>query len=297
MLQSPFFSSDGTSTQPEKKYHYAFFLPAADYSFFRNLKDGAISAAETMDCSITFHAIDSNPESLKMAQFSGVDGIAIYPYEKNDEMIGNLMEIEAEGIPIVQIENEIMRNESTFLIGTNNFESGMAIGKLAMKTGKESLNIALIYSEKNPGLMSEENLLEMGLLSVLGGRIGNLHTEKTSLNPLDAERLTYELIRQSHEFDLIVLTDPNDTLVTVQAIIDMNLVGVVDIIGFGNYESIMNYINKGLVLGTIVRNPYRIGFSAVMALQEICSNGYTSAYVDTGITIISEGEQDQNPDE
>ncbi len=286
MISSPFFFKSQKDQKIEKTYHYAFFLPASDYSFFRKLKDGALSASDSMDCSISFHSIDSDPFSFNMASLTGVDGIGIYPYKKDEQTLDNFTKIESAGIPIIQIENEIIRNESTFFIGTNNFESGKAIGQLALKTGKDLLNIALIYSEKNPGLISDRNLVEMGLLSTLGEKVNNLKTEKTNLNPLDAERLTYELIRQFPAIDIIVLTDPNDTLVTVQAIIDLNLVGEIQVIGFGEDEIIQEYINKNLVLGTIVRNPFRIGFSAVMALQEINENGYTSAYVDTGINII-----------
>jgi len=163
------------------------------------------------------------------------------------------------------------------------------VGKLARSSDREKLNITLVYSEKNPGLMSEGNLIELGLRSTLGERVGIFRTDVTNLNPLDAERLTYELLHQKPAVDVIVLTDPNDTLVTVQAIIDLNLVGSVHVIGFGENETIREYISKGLVLGTIIRNPFRIGFSAVMALQEISTNGYTSAYVDTGISVISGG--------
>ena len=287
MIRSPFFSQDTGNQSEERTHHYAFFLPASDYSFFRKLKAGAQSATDSMDCSITFHAIDSDPLSFEMVSFSGVDGIGIYPYKKDNKTIENLSKIAEAGIAVIQIENEIIRNETTFFIGTNNFESGKAIGELALKTEKELINMILIYSDKNPGLMSDGNLVEMGLLSVLGDRLNNLQTEKTSLNPLDAERLAYELMRKSPAIDIIVLTDPNDTLVTVQAIIDLNLVGIVQIIGFGEDEVIKEYINKDLVIGTIVRNPFRIGFSAVMALQEININGYTSAYVDTGIHIIT----------
>ncbi|MBI9102054.1 MAG: substrate-binding domain-containing protein [Spirochaetales bacterium] len=288
MFQSPFFNSREETIKDEQRFHFAFFLPESDYSFFRNLKEGAESATESMNCSITFHSIDSDPVSLEMAPFSGLDGVAVYPYKNDEMMLKSLDNIVKAGIPIVQIENEILRNESTFFIGTNNFESGKAIGSLALNAKKDKLNIALIYSDKNPGLMSDDNLIEMGMLSVLGDRLASLETRKTSLNPLDAERLVYELMRKPDLPDIIVLTDPNDTLVTVQAIIDMNMVGEVQFIGFGDNESIKEYISKDLVLGTIVRNPYRIGYSAVMALKEICTVGYTSAYVDTGISIISE---------
>lgn len=86
--------------------------------------------------------------------------------------------------------------------------------------------------------------------------------------------------------DLIILTNPSDTLVTVQALIDMNKVFSVQIIGFGENERIKEYIKKGIILGSIVRNPYQIGINAVLALDEINKSGYTSSFVDTGVTII-----------
>lgn len=290
MVKSPFFFTEVNSSE-KKTFHYAFFLPASNYSFFTQLKEGAISASETMDCAITFHEIDVDTLSIKMAPLSGIDGIGIYPYSKDEKIIENLTNISRAGIPIIQIENEIIRDESTFFIGTNNFESGKAIGKLALMTEADDLNIAIVYSDKNPGLMSDGNLVELGLNSILDDKINHLQTEVTSMNPLDAEKLTYQLMRQEEKLDIIVLTDPNDTLVAVQAIIDMNLVGSVKIIGFGDDEKIHEYIDKGIILGSIIRNPYRIGYSAVMALEELTTNGYTSAFVDTGISIKTKDDR------
>lgn len=287
MLKSKFFFRSDSEDIEEKSFHYAFFLPASNYSFFTRLKEGAINASDTMDCAITFHEIDADPMSFEMVTLSGVDGIGIYPYSKDNKIIETLEKISSEGIPIIQIENEIIRDETTFFIGTNNFESGKAIAKLALKAKSDKLNIALVFSDKSPGLMSDGNLVELGLNSILNDKINHLQTEVTSMNPLDAERLTYQLMRQKQKIDVIVLTDPNDTLVSVQAIIDMNLVGNVKIIGFGDDEKIQEYIDKEIILGSIIRNPYRIGFSAVMALQELSTNGYTSAFVDTGISVIT----------
>ena len=287
MIQNPYLSSKEKDSREGKSYHYAFYLPASDSSFFQELKAGALEAAETKDCALSFHAIDSNSLNLEMVPYTGVDGVAVYLYKKDQEAAEKLMQIAEAGIPIVQIENEIFLGEATFYIGTNGFESGKAVGTLALEADKELLDIVLIYSEKNPGLMSDGNLIEMGMKSVLGARLGSLHTMRSSLNPLDAERLTYEILGSTLPVDIIVLTDPSDTLVTVQAIVDMNLVGRIRIIGFGEDEAISQYVEKGVILGTIVRNPYRIGFSAVTALKEISDTGYTSVYVDTGLNTIS----------
>lgn len=288
MVLSPFYRDRNISRSEERGSHYAFFLPASDHSFFRQIKDGAKHASNSLDCTISFYPIDKDTLSLKMVPYLGIDGICLYPFMQNDDLISTMKSIRESGIPIIQLENEIVREENTFYIGTNHFETGLAVGKLALLADKDLINIAIVYSDKNPGLQSGSSLVEMGIKSIIGDSIGNLYTRNTNLNPLDAERLAYEIVKESPEIDLIVLSDPNDTLVAVQAIIDNNLVGRVQIIGFGEDKHILEYIDKGIILGTIVRNPYRIGFSAVLALQEIELNGYTSAYVDTGIKIITQ---------
>lgn len=287
MVQSPFLSGNSTDAAEEMKFHYAFFLPAEDHFFFSRLREGAVDAASSMDCAITFYPIDSDPLSFEMARYSGFDGFGLYLYEKDKSRLQYLSDILREGIPVVQIENEVIQGAGSFFIGTNNFDVGKGIGQLALDIGINKLKMVLVYSKKNPGVMSDRNLVEMGIKSVLGDKLSGLSREETSLNPLDAGILAHELLNKNPTIDIIVLTDPNDTLVTVQAIIDMNLVGMVQIIGFGEHETIKAYIEKGMILGSILRNPYRMGFSAVMALKEISLNGYTSAFVDTGITILT----------
>ncbi len=287
LLQSPFFSDDSSNAAEEVKYHYAFFLPAETSSYFSSLKEGAVAAAVTRNCAVSFHSIDTDPLSFEMAKYSGFDGFGLYLYEKDRSKLQYVSELLEEGFPVVQIENEIIQGTDSFFIGTNNFDVGKGIGQLALETGIDKLNMVLVYSKKSPGVMSDRNLVEMGLKTVLGDKLSVLNTEVTSLNPLDTEMLAYDLLKNEPSIDIIVLTDPNDTLMTVQAIIDMNLVGKVQIIGFGEHETIKSYIDKGVVLGSIVRNPYRIGFATVMALNELSMNGYTSAYADTGITVLS----------
>jgi ribose transport system substrate-binding protein len=215
--------------------------------------------------------------------------IAVFSYETNSETAGNLEKILERGVPVVQIENEAVSSPNTVFIGTNGYDSGKSIAKIALGAEKENLNIALIYSEKNPALKADASLVEVGIKSVLEHRLSQLYTVVTTINPIDAEGVIYELLRRVPALDIVALTDSNDTFVAIQAIIDLNLVGRVQIIGFGDDESIKSYIDKGVVLGSIVRNPTEIGYRAVAALHEISKNGNTSAYVNTGVNIIVGG--------
>lgn len=270
-----------------KSYQYTFFLPAADNSYFRSLKAGALEAAKDMDCAVIFHSLAPDSLSFEMAAYSGANGVALFSYQKDAATVENIERLLKKGVPVVQIENEVVSSPNTVLIGTNSYDTGKSIAKIATNAEKTGLNIALIYSDKNPSLKADGSLLEVGVKSVLGKRLARLYTETTTFNPIDAEGVIYELLRRVPALDIVALTDPNDTLVAIQAIIDLNLVGRVQIIGFGDDETIKQYVENGVVLGSIVRNPIEIGYRAVAALTEINAKGNTSAYVNTGVTIIT----------
>jgi ribose transport system substrate-binding protein len=86
---------------------------------------------------------------------------------------------------------------------------------------------------------------------------------------------------------VVVFTDPADTVAGTQAIIDLGLIGQVQIIGYGENDSIKNYIDKRIITGSLVVNTERIGYESIRALYELDTVGYTSNSVDIGIRILS----------
>ncbi len=109
---------------------------------------------------------------------------------------------------------------------------------------------------------------------------------RTGLNPLDAENLTYRILRNEPELTTLVFTDTNDTLAAIQVIVDLNLVGSVQVVGFGITEAIQDYLERGVLAATIVVNPERIGEEAVRVMTALIRDGYSPGYVDTGVNII-----------
>jgi ribose transport system substrate-binding protein len=110
---------------------------------------------------------------------------------------------------------------------------------------------------------------------------------RTNLNPLDAEEVCSRLFRTNSPVNTLVLTDSNDTIAVAQTLIDMNMVGRIQIIGFGDDPEIEDTIRKGIIACSIVTNPERIGYEAVRSLGDLIQTGYTSAFIDTGLTFLN----------
>ncbi|SIQ39268.1 monosaccharide ABC transporter substrate-binding protein, CUT2 family [Alkalispirochaeta americana] len=279
-------SRAGSSAAPQE-YHLALFIPDSPSRFFEEVLNGASRAARSLGAALSVHRGGTESRSYRLAQYSGIDGAIIYPGSNLDEMRASLDRLKRAEIPLVLIEHGVTDDLPWPLVGTNTFDVGRKIGELAQDLTDEPLRMALVYSEKSPGIESEKDLVELGINTSLADHlILPIIRKRTGLNPLDAEHLVYNLLHKGPEVDLLVFTDTNDTLAAVQVVIDLNLVGSVQIIGMGMNKAISDYLDRGILAGVIVVNPYRIGFDAVRVLLSHLREGYSAGYVDTGVEMI-----------
>lgn len=273
---------------PPLRHHFALYLPDDRDSFFSAVVRGAETAAAEAGAAVTIHSIDPVRKDLEMAPYTGVDGVVCCPYLDDDAARRLLGRLTAEHIPVVLINHNVPADQPWPYIGVNNFDVGRRMGAIAKSAGPSGVRPAVVYSDKAPGLYADRELVEMGLVSALGGRLAApVVGLKTDRNPMDAEEMVYRLFRESSAINTIFFTDSSDTVAAAQAIIDLNLVGRVRIVGFGNEKLILEYIRKGVIAGSVVVDPERIGYEAVRSLADLAEKGYTPTTIDTGVSVVA----------
>jgi ribose transport system substrate-binding protein len=286
MARSLYLETPGDTT-PVLNYHFSLYLPDTRNSFFTGIIQGAERAAGELNAVISVHSIDPVKNELEMASYTGVDGVIVCPYLEDSLARRQLDKLAARQIPAVIINHNIPNDQPAPFIGTNNFDVGRRIGALSGTINEGPVKLVMVYSDKAPGIYGERELVEMGIIATLGQRLeAPIMGLRTSLNPLDAEELLYRLFRTDPDINTIIFTDPSDTIAAAQTLIDLNLVGRVSIIGFGDDPAIQENIRKGIIACSIVMNPDRIGYEAVCSLAALRLTGYTPTNIDTGIRII-----------
>jgi len=267
--------------------HFALFLPQNRNYYFNDIMNGALKSAAERGAVLSVHTIDSEGTSLRMAVYSGVEGIVVCPDIDDTVIFESLMNLSRKKIPLILVNHNIPADQPWPFVGTNNFDFGKKAGSLISRVDSTPLKLAIVYSDKSPAIYAERELVEMGIHGVLGSRLsGPISVQHTDLNPRDAEKTVYQLLRNEPEVNTILFTDLNDTLAGTQALIDLNQVGRIHVVAFGNDPSIQHFIEKGIVRGSLVVNPSLMGYQAVKSLSELCSTGYTSTSVDTGIDVL-----------
>jgi ribose transport system substrate-binding protein len=287
-----------------RNYHFALYLPEpapglldgetplnTRNPFFAGILTGAEQAAAEFDVAFSVHSIDPAKNELEMASYTGIDGAVVCPYLDDALARRQLDRLRAMKIPTVIINHNIPHDQPWPFIGTNNFDVGRRLGLAAGSISEGPIRLAIVYSDKAPGIYGERELVEMGITAALGERLAAPITGfKTNLNPLDAEALLLQLFRDGvfydEAFNTIIFTDSNDTIAAAQTLIDMNLVGRIQLIGFGSESGVQENIRKGIISCSLAINPERIGYEALRSLASLRITGYTSTSIDTGIEII-----------
>jgi ribose transport system substrate-binding protein len=280
-------------------YHFSLYIPDNRNSFFEGIIRGAEEAAAELDSAISVHSIDPLKNELEFAAFTGVDGVIVCPYLDDALARRQLEKFRDHQLPAVLINHNLPSAEPWPFIGINNFDLGRRIG-LLLSGSPGNIRLAVVYSDKAPGMYTERELVEMGISASLGKRLsGPIMSYRTNLNPLDAEALLVRISRipelsfgnsgseEEPAINTIVFTDPEDTIAAAQTLVDLNLVGQIRIIGFGNDPGVIEALRKGIVSASVVIHPERIGYEAVYSLAALRTTGFSSASIDTGIEIIT----------
>ncbi len=288
LVRSLFLAVPFTEKKENLRYHFALYVPQERNSFFSDIIEGARRSAAEQNALLSVHTLDRDGIVLHMAAYIGVDGIVIYPNNDDSVTLSALERLRSRSIPLILSNHNVPADQPWPFIGTNNFDLGKKAASLLAQKEGESLSIAIVYSEKTPSIYAERELVEMGIHSVIGRSLsGPLFPQRTDLNPRDAEKIIYHILQTNPSINTVIFTDTNDTLAGTQAIIDLNLVGRMRIIGFGSDPTILSYIQRGIIAGSLSVRPEHIGYQSVRSLVELVSGGYTSSSVDTGIDVIT----------
>ena len=95
------------------------------------------------------------------------------------------------------------------------------------------------------------------------------------------------LLTENSDIRVMYTTNTNTTLGACQAIEELDLADQVVVVGFNSDEQELKYIKSGILDGTIIQNPYNIGYIGTRyGIQAAKGDGVTGS-LDTGVTWIS----------
>lgn len=277
------------------KPSYHFYLVAQNSvdPFWKEVQKGAEDAAKFYNVAVEFNApkfnnLDEELEFLDIAVLSKVDGIITHvSYDGDFNTLIN--EAYENKIPVVTIENDLKDSKRKSFVGANSFILGEEAGKLMKLATGGKANIAVIMSNDVGKDTASQNLKLNGFLGVINStsemKVSKVYTSQ--LGALSAEEITQSIINGGEGINALYITDSVDTIGAAQVVVDFSKVGEISIVGYGDTPDILRYVDKGIIYGTVMSDPYKMGYESVKAMMEIKKNNEVSTFIDTGVNIIT----------
>ncbi|AEE97537.1 substrate-binding domain-containing protein [Mahella australiensis] len=286
----------GSFVEDRPKYHFYMVAPNLSDPFWQEVKKGADDAAKHYSVAYEFKAPrfnDSGEEKkfLNIAIASEVDGIVTHvPY--NEDFTDVINAAADDGIPVVTMENDAAASKRKTFVGVSNFLLGEEAAKLVNETMGGKGRVAVIINSAQRDI-SSQNITVSGFKNAIaknynGINIADIYTSEMGI--LSAEDIVGRIIRSQPKVDAIYVTDASDTLGVAQAVVDYNKVGEIKIVGYGDSEDILDYINKGVIYGVVMNDPYKMGYNSIKSLVEIKKENNVSAFIDTDLKIITKDD-------
>lgn len=292
-----FFSTENYKMENVLKpeYHFVIIAQNTDDPFWQSVRKGAMDAAKELNVAIEFNGprftnITEQQRYFDIAVASKVDGIATHVLDE-DSFTPLINKAVSKNIPVVTIETDAKNSKRQSFVGINNFQLGADGGKLiAEATGGKAKVAVVLNSYGNEVGDVIQNLRIAGFKSAIkDARPGiEIKTIKSSVMGIfSAEEVTSEIINNYPDINAIFCTNSKDTLGVAQLVVDLNRVGEITIVGYGDLPEILRYVEKGVIYGSIVSNPVNMGYESIKALVELKKKNKTSSYVDTGLRSVT----------
>lgn len=87
--------------------------------------------------------------------------------------------------------------------------------------------------------------------------------------------------------EIIVCLNEQNTVSVCQAVVDFNLVGQVDILGYFATETILNAIDRNVITASIAVDTQQLGIRSLEALDEYLETGYVSDFVAMDVNTVT----------
>lgn len=274
------------NTTPE--YHFAMICENMDDPFWLSVKKGVEKASQEFNVAVEFNwpngsNAEEQAECLDMAIVSKVDGIVTYVWDEKET--GQLIDKGVEkDIPIVTISTDSKNSKRAAFVGVNTYSAGTEIGRMLLSATGGQGNAVILVSDDETGGIVVQNLMISGITDAVKScpKLKLQTIQYNYDNFVSLEDTIQNVVIHIPDLDAIICTNETDTTLVAQRLIDLNKVNY-NIIGYGDTQEILRYIDNGVVFGTVSASHEQMGYDAIKALVDLKKGGRTSAYftVDT----------------
>lgn len=287
----------------EHQYQQYYVMITDDWknSFWQAVYQGAYETGQAENIYVdllgeTFSTDYTKEDLMRIAISSRVDGI-IVSADESEPLSELIDEAVLEGIPVVTVLGDNTQSSRCSFIGIGSYNLGREYGRQVLQIAEErkdtDLPVKVAVLVNSSAQDSGQNILCSGIQETLdtekkqGTEIEMTLVSVDDTNAFSAEESIRDIFMGENLPDVIICLNELNTTCVYQAVVDYNKVGLVNILGYYDSDTIINGIDRNVIYATVSIDTMQMGAFCIEALSEYYELGNTSQYFTADITLIN----------
>ncbi len=286
--------------------HYAFIAEDSESDFWQEVFTAAGDQSKEYNAYLEDIGNElggdySAEDLLRIAVNSKMDGI-VYSGGTNDRVRKLIDRAADSGIGVVVLQNDVETSRRQCYVGLNYYELGqmyaLQVEKIVSPEDMSATTVDILVD----GDMSEgaSNLIVMALEDHIREQTGEDRLPEIVVTRIDAEdifsaeeKIRNIFLEKESLPNVMLCANSVYTRCAYQAVVDYNLVGQIQIVGYFANDTILDAVDKQVIFSTISVDTNEMGKSCIQALHEYNNMGYTNSYLPVGIEVVDQAKAHQ----
>lgn len=277
-------------------FRFMVIVDGSDLKFVEEFEQGLLEAANHHNVAYELWYFDGENKSDKIQrQFdiaieSNVDGIILQAFD-TISFDQTLQKANTRDIPVITIGTDIPAQEKVSFISNNQYRMGTQLGKLLKEYFEnEKINSGTIILFQNDRIENSDKALAIN--EVLNDRfnIQRIRNDLSADNALNTVGMTQSILKKYDDIVSIICSNGEETLGTIQALKDQNMIHDIVVIGNDDYDEILDYVEREIIFATVVVENKRIGYEAIEEMVKYKNQEFVSQYRDINENILRRQE-------
>ena len=275
--------------------HY-LFVSSDESQMLRDIYEKISSSCETAGAYLEWCTKDtpgnySAAECIDISTAMKADGIIVYP-DGSADLTGAIRRAAETGIPVVTILRDLPDSERVSYVGVSNYQIGERYGGQLLSLMRNGKNEVCLLTDAGDS-ENETQLLYAQMVQAVrngapSGKTMDLRMESVdSRTDFDAEEVIRDILLGKDRPDILICLNSVQTECAIQALIEYNLVGKVQVIGYYATDQILQALRQDLIPVTMMIDTGAVGEDSVQALDEYLELGRVSSYYNISLSGIT----------
>lgn len=230
-------------------------------------------------------------ECIDISTAMKADGIIVYP-DGSEGLEDSIARATDAGIPVVTILRDLPDSGRISYVGVSNYQVGELYGGQLLSLLHNGKNeVCLLTDAGDPE--NETQLIYTQMVQAIrngapAGKTMELRTESVdSRTDFDAEEVIRDILLGKERPDILICLNSVQTECAIQALIEYNLVGDVQVLGYYVTDQILQALRQDLIPVTITVDTGALGADSIQALDEYLELGRVSSYFNISLSGIT----------